>query len=25
MAHVMREALPQWRQDEERRLLQSLR
>jgi len=24
MAHVMREALPQWRQDEERRLLQSL-
>ena len=24
MAHVMREALPKWRQDEERRLLQSL-
>ncbi len=24
MAHVMREALPQWRKDEERRLLQSL-
>lgn len=24
MAHVVREALPQWRQDEERRLLQSL-
>ena len=24
MAHVMREALPHWRQDEERRLLQSL-
>jgi hypothetical protein len=24
MAHVMREALPQWRQEEERRLLQSL-
>lgn len=24
MAHIMREALPQWRQDEERRLRQSL-